>query len=112
MSQVKGALERIVADGFRAGAVIDSIRASFRKGAQTRTALDVNELIADALAFAQGDLQRHRITVQAERNAALPQIEGDRVQLQQVLLNLITNAIEIDDDQRRTSRSAYQFRAS
>ena len=94
IDQAKRAFERIAADGHRAGEIIESIRANFKKGAQSRTAIDVNELIGEALAFARGSLQQHRITVRAERNVELPQIEGDRIQLQQVLLNLITNAIE------------------
>ena len=59
-----------------------------------RTSLDVNELIREALALERSDLQKHRILVQAEPNAQLPEVRGDRVQLQQVLLNLITNAID------------------
>jgi signal transduction histidine kinase len=95
MDKVKAAFERIAADGLRAGKVIESIRQNFKKDAQTtKTLLDVNDLIGETLAFAQGDLQQHRITVQAERTTVLPKIEGDRIQLQQVLLNLITNAIE------------------
>jgi len=94
LDQAKAAFRQIVTDGHRAGAVIGSIRAIFKKDARNRTSLDINELIAEALALTRGDLQRHRILVQAEPNAQLPQIRGDRIQLQQVLLNLITNAID------------------
>jgi len=94
VDKAKAELEEIAADGHRAGRIIESIRASFKKGTQARTALDVNELIVETLAFAHADLQQHRITVHSERTRELPQIKGDRVQLQQVLLNLITNAIE------------------
>lgn len=76
------------------GRIIESIRASFKNGTQARTALDVNDLIVETLAFARADLQQHQITVHSEQNRELPQIKGDRVQLQRVLLNLITNAIE------------------
>jgi C4-dicarboxylate-specific signal transduction histidine kinase len=74
--------------------VMDGIRANFKKDAQIRTWLDVNVLIEETLTLVHGDLQQHRILVRAEPQAELPQIMGDRIQLQQVLLNLITNAIE------------------
>jgi predicted ATPase/signal transduction histidine kinase len=94
IEKAKAAIENIAADGHRAGRIIESIRASFKKGTQARTAFDVNDLVVETLAFAHADIQRHQITVHSERNRQLPQINGDRVQLQQVLLNLITNAIE------------------
>ena len=87
-------MKQIVADGHRAAAVIGSIRAIFKKDGRNRTSLDINELIGEALALTRGDLQRHRILVHAEPNAQLPQVRGDRIQLQQVLVNLITNAID------------------
>jgi signal transduction histidine kinase len=94
LDQAKASFEQIVADGLRAGAVIESIREIFKKDVRNRTSLNINELIGEALALTRGDLQRHRILVQAEPNAKVPQIRGDRIQLQQVLLNLITNAID------------------
>jgi signal transduction histidine kinase len=94
LDAAKNAFKRIVTDGHRAAAVIGSIRASFKKKVRNRTSLDVNDLIEETLALARDDLQRHRILVQAEPHAELPQVIGDRIQLQQVLLNLITNAID------------------
>jgi signal transduction histidine kinase len=94
LDKAKAALKRVVADGHRAGAVIGSIRTIFKKDVGNRISVDVNDLIEEALALVRGDLQKHRILVRAERNEQLPQIVGDRIQLQQVLLNLIINAID------------------
>jgi signal transduction histidine kinase len=94
LNEAKDAFKQIAADGQRAGAVIESIRAIFKRGALNRTSLDVNDLIGEALALVRGDLQKHRILVQAEPNEQLPHVIGDRIQLQQVLLNLVANAID------------------
>jgi signal transduction histidine kinase len=94
VDKAKAAFEQIVADGHRAAAVIESIRAIFRNDARNRTSLDVNEMIGEAVALLRADLRKHRILVQAVANAEVPQVRGDRIQLQQVLLNLITNAID------------------
>jgi signal transduction histidine kinase len=94
LDEAKAALKQIVIDGHRTGAVIESIRAIFKKDVQNRISLDINYLIGDALALTRNDLQRHRIEVQVEPITQVPQIRGDRIQLQQVLLNLITNAID------------------
>src|SRR6266851_7997417 len=94
LDEAKAAFKKIAADGHRAGAVIGSIRAIFKRDARSRTSLDINDLIGEALVLLRGDLQKHRILVQTKADAQLPQVAGDRIQLQQVLLNLITNAIE------------------
>jgi signal transduction histidine kinase len=94
LDEAKAAFKQIAADGHRAGAVIGSIRAIFKRDARSRALLDINDLIGEALVLLRGDLQKHRILVQTEADTQLPQVAGDRIQLQQVLLNLITNAIE------------------
>jgi len=94
LDEARAALKEIGADGRRAGAVIGSIRAIFKRDIANRAPLDVNEVIEEALALVRGELQRHRIRVEAKPNTKLPQVIGDRIQLQQVLMNLITNAIE------------------
>jgi signal transduction histidine kinase len=94
LDKAKEAFKRIVADGHRAGEVVASIRGSFRSDVRDRMAFDLDALIQESLILEQGDLQKHRISVQAERNERLPEVRGSRVQLQQVLLNLIMNAID------------------
>jgi signal transduction histidine kinase len=94
LNEAKSALKQIATDGHRTAAVIESIRAIFKKDATNRTSLDVNDLIGEAVALTHSDLQRHQIEVQVEPDAQVPQVRGDRIQLQQMLLNLITNAID------------------
>jgi signal transduction histidine kinase len=94
LDKAKEAFRRIVGDGHRAGAVVESIRANFKNDVRERTSLDLNALIQEALAVGRDDLQKHRILVQAEPNKQLPDVRGNRVQLQQVLLNLIMNAVD------------------
>jgi signal transduction histidine kinase len=93
IDKARATVQQISADGHRAGAIIDGIRANFRKDTSVRAPLDFNELISDVLVSLRDDLRRHRIALNAEL-AELPTILGDRVQMQQVLLNLISNAID------------------
>jgi signal transduction histidine kinase len=94
LDRAKEAFKRIADDGHRAGAVVESIRADFRADVRTRALLDLNELIREAIALERHDLQKHRIEVGVQASAPLPEVRGNRVQLQQVLVNLISNAID------------------
>jgi PAS domain S-box-containing protein len=94
LNDVRGAVEWIVKDGNRAGDVIQRVRTLTKKTDGHRAALDVNDAIDDVLVLLQRELLAHRISVQLGLAAGLPSVLADRVQLQQVIINLIMNAIE------------------
>jgi signal transduction histidine kinase len=94
LDKAKEAFKRISADGHRAGAMVGNIRANFRSDVKDRTSFELDDLIQEALALGEGELQKRRILVQAEANGKVTMVRGNRVQLQQVLLNLIMNAID------------------
>jgi signal transduction histidine kinase len=94
LDKAKAEFRQIAADGHRAAAVIESIRANFRKDARVTAPIDVENLIDEALALLKEDLRSHEILVKVEQAARLMRVTGDGIQLQQVLFNLITNAIE------------------
>jgi PAS domain S-box-containing protein len=94
LDEVRQALERIVENGDRAGNIVASIRAMFRKDGPKKEPLNVNDLVRDVFALVRGELERHRIVLRSELREDLPKIVGERVPLQQVLLNLIMNAAE------------------
>jgi PAS domain S-box-containing protein len=85
---------RVVADGQRAGAIITRIRALAQKAPLQKDWLDLNATIRDVLALASSEVQRHGVVVETHLAADVPLILGDRIQVQQVLLNLLMNAIE------------------
>jgi PAS domain S-box-containing protein len=88
------ALEEIVADGTRAASVIARIRAFIMKAPPERNRLDINEVIQEVLPLTARELDENQVQLVRQLTEALPPVLGDRVQLQQVLLNLIVNAIE------------------
>ncbi len=92
--EVRAALRRIVNDGERGGSIIESIRAMLKKGVRERTQLNLNELICDVMRLTQGQFQRHGVSIRSELADDLPSVLADRVQLQQVILNLFMNAAE------------------
>ncbi|MFA1625052.1 PAS domain S-box protein, partial [Rhizobium mongolense] len=94
IDEVRETLGRIVRDGHRAGEVIGGMRALIKKTAAVTARVDLNGLIEDAVALVQSELRRHRILLRTELADDLPPVAGDRVQLQQVILNLMMNGIE------------------
>jgi len=91
---LRRALQEIVADGTRASAIVARIRAFIKKTPAEKNTLDVNEVIGEVLVMMGHGFEENRILLQRELAQALPPVLGDRVQLQQVLLNLIMNGIE------------------
>jgi PAS domain S-box-containing protein len=87
-------LEEIVADGSRASAVIARIRAFIKKAPAEKKELDINDVIQEVLALARRELSENRVLLELQLKKTLPLVLVDRVQLQQVLLNLIMNGIE------------------
>ena len=107
LEEAKAALKQINNDGHRAAELIQGVRAMFRNDGQKRVLIDINQLVRDVLELAQDELLKHHISVEIELNDELPTAMADRVQLQQVILNLITNAIDAMEsvtDRPRTLR--------
>jgi signal transduction histidine kinase len=94
----RGAALRIVNDGRRAAEIISRIRLLFKKGNSQRGSVDVNEVVREMIVVLGGEATRYSISVRTELAADLPQAMGDRVQLQQVLMNLIMNSIDAMKD--------------
>ena len=88
------ALEEIVADGTRASAVVARIRRFIKKEPVEKNRLDINDVIQEVLALADRELYENRVRLERQLTKALPLVLADRVQMQQVLLNLIMNGIE------------------
>jgi PAS domain S-box-containing protein len=94
LGEVRQALGRIVRDGTRAGEVIGRIRALVKKLPPRRDSLHINQAIREVVALTQTELQRNGVSLQSRLADDLPLVSADRVQLQQVMINLIVNAIE------------------
>jgi C4-dicarboxylate-specific signal transduction histidine kinase len=94
LGEVRQALGGIIKDGNRASDVIGRIRGLITKVPPRHDPLDVNQAIVDATTLTRSELFNHRIALQIQLAQGLPVVQGDRIQLQQVLLNLIINAIE------------------
>ena len=94
LAEARQAIHRIVRDGNRASDVITRMRALFKKTPAAKEPVDVNEIIQEVLAVTQNELQRNRVSLRTEFAKDLPMVIGDKIQLQQVILNLVVNAIE------------------
>ena len=94
VEEVREGLKRIVSDGHRASDIITNLRAMFKSDVQEKTLVDINKLVLSVLALVRIDLQKHEIKLQTQLDDRIPQVLGNQVQLQQVISNLVMNAIE------------------
>src|SRR6202140_595330 len=98
VEEARAAAIRIVKDATRAAEIISRIRLLFKKGTPQRELVDISEVVREMIVLLRGEASRHNILVGTELAADIPQIMGDRVQLQQLLMNLMLNGIEAMKD--------------
>ena len=98
LREVSAALTRIVEDGKRAGEIIERIRSLYTKSQPQRELVDINEIVREMVVMLRSEAYRHPISVRTQLAGNLPTITADRVQLQQVLMNLMLNGIEAMKD--------------
>jgi C4-dicarboxylate-specific signal transduction histidine kinase len=98
LEEAREAASRIVKDATRAADIISRTRLLFKKGTSQRELVDVNEVIREMVVLLRSEATRHNILVRTELAADLPQAMGDRVQLQQVVMNLMVNSIDAMED--------------
>jgi len=94
LEEVRQALDHIVKDAKRAGDVIGRIREIIKKAPPRKDRMDMNEAIREVIELTRGEAAKNGASVQTALGKGLPPIDGDRVQLQQVVLNLIVNAVQ------------------
>jgi signal transduction histidine kinase len=94
LAEAREAFERIARDGHRLNEVIASVRAMFEKNSGEASLVDLSSIVDEVLALAQGELDAHQIVLRRDTSDRLPPVKAERVQLQQVFLNLIINAVE------------------
>ena len=106
VEEAREAASRIVKDATRAAEIISRIRLLFKKGTPQRELVNVNEVIQEMISLLQREATRYSISVRTELTLDLPQVLGDRVQLQQVLMNLMSNGIDAMKDVHETCELA------
>jgi PAS domain S-box-containing protein len=94
VEEAREAARDIVRDGKRAGEIIDRLRSLYKKAPPQRTMVDVNDIIGEMVVLLRGEANRYAVSMRTDLDADLPRVTADRVQLQQVLMNLMLNAIE------------------
>jgi PAS domain S-box-containing protein len=109
LAEVGDSLLGIVRDGKRAGDIIDRIRDLIKKAQARKELLNINEAIREVIELARGETMKNAISVQTDLDESIQLLEGDRVQLQQVILNLVVNAVEA---MNATSEGTRELRVS
>ena len=104
LDEVRGALRRILENGNRAGEVVSRIRALIQKAPPRKESVAINDAILGVVALIHGEVVKNRVSARTQLAERLPIISGDRVQLQQVILNLMVNAIEAMSGQAEPPR--------
>ena len=94
LAELRAAITRIARDGQRAAEILAKIRFQFQKGALDREVLDVNQITRETIALLHGEAMRYDVLIRTELAPGLPEIIGDPLQIQQVVMNLIVNSIE------------------
>jgi PAS domain S-box-containing protein len=107
LSKAVEAAQRIVRDGKDAGEVVRRIRALFKRAAHEEVSLDLNEVIGEVLGLLRGESTKRRVVVETDLGQNLSPVTGDRIQLQQLILNLLLNGIEAMDPVTDHSKRLY-----
>jgi PAS domain S-box-containing protein len=107
LAEAQQTIGRIIRDGNRAGDVVSRMRALFKKAPAAKEPLDINLVIQEVLMLTQAELQKNRVSLRTEFAVGLPTILGDKIQLQQVILNLVVNAIEAMSGVAANQRELY-----
>ena len=104
LEEARAAAMRIVNDGTRAAEIIKRVRLLFKKGSPERELVDLNEVVRDMIVLLRSEATRYSISVRTDLAADLPRVMGDRVQLQQVVMNLMINGIDAMKDVDETRK--------
>jgi C4-dicarboxylate-specific signal transduction histidine kinase len=102
LEEARQAASRVVKDATLAADIIRRIRLLFKKGTAQRELVDVNDVIREMIVLLHNEATRYAVSVRTELTAGLPQVMGDRIQLQQVMMNLIMNSVDAMKDVDRT----------
>ena len=112
LEEARNAVMRIVNDGTRAAEIVSRTRSLFKKGGTQRELVDVNEVIREMVVLLDSEAARYSISFRTDLAADIPQLMGDRVQLQQVLLNLMVNSFDAMKDIEGTRELAIKSRGT